>query len=64
MKGFELEEGQQTYQLFDIHGRLIEQNEINQTETQISLSNLSSSLYILQVSVNNEIFKTFKIIKK
>ena len=64
MKGLELEEGQQTYQLFDIHGRLIEQNKINQTETQISLSNLSSSLYILQVSVNNEIFKTFKIIKK
>lgn len=64
MKGFDFENGQRTYQLYDLHGRLIEQNTINQFETQISLINLSSSIYILQVSLNNKVSKTFKIIKK
>ena len=64
MSGFELEDGQPTYQLYDLHGRLLQQSAIKQSETQISLYNLSSALYILQVSVNNEVFKTFKIIKK
>jgi hypothetical protein len=64
MKGLEFENGPQSYQLYDIQGRLIKQNTINQTETQINLSDLSSSIYILQVYVNNQVLKTFKIIKK
>ncbi len=64
MTGFEIEIGQPSFQLYDLHGRLLQQKTINESETQISLNNLSSALYILQVSVNNEVFKTFKIIKK
>lgn len=64
MKGFELENGQTSYQLYDLNGRLIEQNTINQDEMKISLNNLNSSIYIIQVSVKNEVYKSFKIIKK
>lgn len=64
MKGFESGSGQQSYQLYDLKGRLLKQDAIDQTETQINLSNLSSSIYILQVSSNNKNLKSFKIIKK
>lgn len=64
MKGVELENGQFFYQLYDIQGRLIKHSIINQTETQISLYNLSSSIYILQVHIDNKVLKIFKIIKK
>jgi hypothetical protein len=63
MEGLEFESGLKTYQLYDIQGRILKQNTINQTETQINLTNLSSSIYILQVYVNNKVLKTFKIIK-
>ena len=50
-------------QLFDINGRIIQSQKITQTETQISMENLSSAIYLLQVSGNNRPIKTFKIIK-
>ncbi|MGQ7947210.1 T9SS type A sorting domain-containing protein [Flavobacterium sp. WC2509] len=53
-----------TYQLYDFQGRLLKQNTIGENETQVSLNNLSSSIYILQVNINNKFLKTFKIIKK
>jgi hypothetical protein len=62
MEGFDNEP--RSYQLYDFQGRLLKQGTINQAETQISLSELSSSVYILQVYTNNKIFKTFKILKK
>lgn len=64
MEGFEFETGPRSYQLYDFQGRLIKQNIINQIETQIELNDLSSSIYLLQVHVNNKIVKTFKILKK
>ena len=64
MEGYEFENGPRSYQLYDVQGRLIKQNIINQDETQIDLNDLSSSIYILQVYVNNKILKTFKILKK
>jgi hypothetical protein len=63
MEGLELGYVQRSYQLYDIQGRILKQNTISQTETQINLSYLSSSIYILQVYGDNEIIKTFKIIK-
>jgi hypothetical protein len=62
MEGFEYES--KSYQFYDLQGRLLKQNIINQAETQIGLSDLRSAVYILQVYVNNKIFKTFKILKK
>lgn len=63
MKGFELENSQRSYQLYDLQGRLLKQNEINQDETQIDLNDLSSSIYMLQVYADNKVLKTFKILK-
>jgi hypothetical protein len=65
MKGLEFFENEQrSYQLYDLQGRLLKQNTINQTETQINMNDLSTSIYILQVYANNKILKTFKILKK
>ncbi|MGE5943774.1 MAG: T9SS type A sorting domain-containing protein [Flavobacteriales bacterium] len=63
MKGVDLENGQNTYQLFSYQGKLIQQHSIEEDNTQINLSHLSSSTYLLQVFVKNKIFKTFKILK-
>jgi len=52
------------YQLFDLSGRLITNQKISQSETQIQLENLPSAIYLLNVLDNYKIIKTFKIIKK
>ncbi len=62
MTGLELE-GQKSYRLYDIQGRLLKQNVINQTEAQVSFSYLSPSVYILVVYNDGQILKSFKIIK-
>lgn len=64
MKEVELENGLQYYKLYDCQGRLLRQNIISQTETQVNLNDLRSSIYILNVYVNDKVFKTFKILKK
>lgn len=63
MNGVESEGGQRSYRLYDIQARLLMQNTINQEETQVSLNNLSPSIYILVVYVDSKILKSFKIIK-
>jgi hypothetical protein len=63
MTGLELESGQRSYKLYDIQGRLLKQNTINQTEAQVSFSYLSPSIYILVLYNDNKILKSFKIIK-
>lgn len=62
MTGLELD-GQKSYRLYDIQGRLLKQNLINQTEAQVSFSYLSPSIYILVVYNDSQILKSFKIIK-
>lgn len=64
MEGLEFENGLKSYQLYDIQGRILKQNTIDKTETQINLTDLSSAIYILQVYASNKVLKTFKIIKK
>ena len=64
MKGDELEGANRSYRLYDLQGRLLKQNVITQSETQISLNNFSSSLYLLTVYVDNKLYKSFKILKK
>ena len=51
------------YHLFDMTGKQISSQKINQAETQIPLENLPSATYFLNVSDNNKIIKSFKIIK-
>lgn len=64
MNGLEFEKGLQSYALYDFQGRLLKQNTIKETQTQIELNDLGASIYLLTVYYNNEILKTFKIIKK
>lgn len=51
------------YHFFDIMGNQISSQKINHAETEISLENLPSATYFLNVSDNNKIIKSFKIIK-
>ncbi len=51
------------YQLFDLQGKILKSDRILQQESQISLENLPSAIYLLTVSDNNKPLKTFKIIK-
>ena len=64
MQGDEVENGQRGYKLYDIQGRLLKQGKIDQNQTQIGISHLTSSIYILQVYINNKSVKTFKLLKK
>lgn len=64
VKVAELQNGERYYKLYDIQGKLLKQSSFDETETQISLSNLSTSIYILTVYIDNQVLKTFKIFKK
>lgn len=59
-----LEKELMSYKLFNLHGMLLKQSDINQEESKIYLNDLMPSLYLLQVYRNNKLLKTFKIIKK
>lgn len=51
------------YQLFDVNGRQIQMQSITSSETRISMEHLASAIYLLNVIENNQIIKSFKIIK-
>jgi len=51
------------YQLFDNNGRQIHSQKITTSETQISMENLATAIYLLNVFEDNKVVKTFKIIK-
>lgn len=63
MEGYESDSRQRSYQLYDLQGRLLKQDTVIQTETQINVTDLRSAIYLLQVYVDNKVLKTFKIIK-
>ncbi|MCW2118480.1 T9SS type A sorting domain-containing protein [Flavobacterium sp. 7A] len=63
MTGVVIDKTQSSYQLYDTHGRILKQNSIKTEETQINVSDLSSAVYLLQVVVDNDHTKTFKIVK-
>ncbi len=51
------------YALFDIQGRLLNQQKIQQENTNISTENLAPAIYFLKIFDQNNIIKIFKIIK-
>ncbi len=51
------------YQLFDQNGRQLVNEKITSNLTSICTSTLSSATYFLNVSDDNQVIKTFKIIK-
>jgi hypothetical protein len=59
-----LSEGQYLeYQFFDINGRLLRSSNINESLTEISVSDFPPATYFLQVIHQNKSIKTFKIVK-
>lgn len=52
------------YQLYDLHGRLLNSNQIVSQNTQINMEDYPATSYLVYVvSQENKNFKTFKIIK-
>jgi hypothetical protein len=51
-------------QIFDINGVILKEIKVESKETEISLENLSSSVYFLKVIKNNMEVKIFKIVKQ
>ncbi|MEJ5245768.1 MAG: T9SS type A sorting domain-containing protein [Bacteroidota bacterium] len=56
--------GNLSYQLVDITGKLLQNQQILNNQTTIIISNYVSSTYFLKVFQGNKEIKTFKIIKK
>ncbi|MFT4695060.1 MAG: hypothetical protein ACI8RY_000214 [Urechidicola sp.] len=52
-----------SYQLFNLEGKLIEDKKVNTNNTSIKMVELPKTIYFLKVAKNNQIVKTFKIIK-
>ena len=52
------------YQLFDINGRLVENNKVSENSTIIQMGKYPDAIYLLKVIENNKEIKTFKIIKR
>jgi hypothetical protein len=52
------------YQLFDAQGKLIKQDKINQSKSELNFSDLPSAMYIMKIRQEGRDIKTFKIIKK
>jgi hypothetical protein len=51
------------YQLTDMQGKLIESKTVRSNFSNISLENQPTATYLLKVTKNNHLIKTFKIIK-
>jgi hypothetical protein len=51
------------FRLYDINGVILQDKKVESSETEISMDNLSSSIYFLKVINNNQEVKVFKIIK-
>ncbi len=52
-----------SYQLFDMNGKLLQNQKLSGTETQINMGNYVPSTYFVRVSSGNQSIKEFKIIK-
>jgi hypothetical protein len=54
-----------TYEIFDLSGRIITKGTVNNTalETQISIPDMRSAVYILRLNKNNEALTNFKLLK-
>jgi hypothetical protein len=51
------------FRLYDVNGNILQDKKVESRETEISLENLSSSVYFLKVIKNNQEVKVFKIVK-
>jgi hypothetical protein len=52
-----------SFQLYDMNGKLLQNEKLTGTETQINMSNYVPSTYFIRVINGNQSIKEFKIIK-
>ncbi|NCA80187.1 MAG: T9SS type A sorting domain-containing protein [Sphingobacteriia bacterium] len=52
-----------SYQLYDVTGKLLKNENVSDSKTIIAMSNFVTATYFLKVTRDNEEIKTFKIIK-
>jgi len=52
-----------SYQVYDMQGRLIANKKVTGVSTKIEMGSLASATYFLSVVKDNQIIKTFRIIK-
>jgi Secretion system C-terminal sorting domain len=50
------------YILYDVNGRVLVSNRVDEEETNVPMSNLAAAAYFLTIS-NKQVSKTFKIVK-
>lgn len=53
-----------TYQLYDISGRLLAADQLQGQSDALSFENHEDGIYFLKVSVDNQVVKTFKVVKQ
>jgi len=51
------------FQLIDLQGKVIENKKVTATSTTIKMEELPKAIYFLNITDNNQVVKTFKIIK-
>ena len=52
-----------SFQLFDLQGKVIENKKVTATTSSIKMKKLPKAVYFLKITKDNQVVKTFKIIK-
>lgn len=52
-----------SFRLTDEQGRIVQQGDINQQETTVQISHLANACYYLNVLVDDQLAKSFKLVK-
>ena len=59
----EIDDKNLRYRLYDMNGLLLQDKKIDSEETEISLQDYSSTIYLLRIVNNKQEIKVFKIVK-
>ena len=57
-------DGDFRFQLYNLNGTVLQDNEVTDEESEISMENQTSAIYFLRVIKDNREVKVFKIVKK
>lgn len=63
LSGEDLAPGQLSFSFYDLYGKLLLQERISGNSVTVPLDAFAHGMYLLKVSHNNDVIKTFKVIK-